>query len=241
MQINKGLVFDIWADYAHFRKAEATTSPLTYSIPPGTVLAGIIASILGIKRDKYYSQFARGKVRFAIQLRQSVKKIRLNRTIIRTSESPFYNLEKENPRSRIPYQYLKKPHYRIYTWFKDEKLYSKLKRFLKTHKTFYTPYLGISELIANFEFLGEFTAKRQEVKNGEKEEIHSIVKKDNNILIDENKTYLTETIPLYMKAGRIVEEFQEVLFEKKGEPILLGGDNFYKIKYNGKEEQIIFL
>ncbi|NIQ06857.1 MAG: hypothetical protein GWO20_14365, partial [Candidatus Korarchaeota archaeon] len=94
---------------------------------------------------------------------------------------------------------------------------------------------------ANFTFLGQFTAKKKEVGEGEKKEIHSIVKRENNVLVKEGSTYLSETIPLYMKKERIVEEFQEVLFEKEGKPIFLTGGEFYNVTYNGEDERVIFL
>ncbi len=44
-----------------------------------------------------------------------------------------------------------------------------------------------------------------------------------------------------MKKERIVEEFQEVLFEKEGKPIFLTGGEFYNVTYNGEDERVIFL
>ena len=39
------LVFDIWGDFAHFRRFETTTSPLTYPFPTGSAIAGYLAAI----------------------------------------------------------------------------------------------------------------------------------------------------------------------------------------------------
>ena len=50
--MSKIIIFDIWGDYAHFKKPYTTTSPLTYSIPSRTALTGIIGAIMGIRKDK---------------------------------------------------------------------------------------------------------------------------------------------------------------------------------------------
>lgn len=46
----KVLAFDIWADYAHFRKFYTTTSPLTFSFPPPPTIAGILGAIYGTEK-----------------------------------------------------------------------------------------------------------------------------------------------------------------------------------------------
>jgi CRISPR-associated protein Cas5h len=52
--VDKVLVFDIWSDYAHFRRGYTTTSPLTYPFPTRTALTGIVAAILGLEIDQGY-------------------------------------------------------------------------------------------------------------------------------------------------------------------------------------------
>lgn len=43
---------------AHFRKYYSNSSALSYFIPPRTTIIGIIAGILGYKRDTYYEDFS---------------------------------------------------------------------------------------------------------------------------------------------------------------------------------------
>ena len=45
------LCFELFGDYAQFRKFFANMSPLSFSIPPRTVLTGIIGAILGIAKN----------------------------------------------------------------------------------------------------------------------------------------------------------------------------------------------
>ena len=49
------IVFDVWGDYAHFRKNYSTSSPLTYSFPPRTALSGLIGAIAGLDKSNYGS------------------------------------------------------------------------------------------------------------------------------------------------------------------------------------------
>ena len=135
LEINKVLVFDIWGDYAHFRKIETTTSPLTYSIPTRTALAGLIAAILGLERDSYYDLFSEENSALGLRILYPIKKVRMNLNLIETSTEPFFALwGKKNPRTIIPFEFVKQPEYRIYVWLKKVEVYEKLKHLLQNHK-----------------------------------------------------------------------------------------------------------
>lgn len=51
MNYKELLIFDIKGEYGHFRKYNTTTSPLTYSIPTRTAIAGMLGAILGMERE----------------------------------------------------------------------------------------------------------------------------------------------------------------------------------------------
>ncbi|MCK5606568.1 type I-B CRISPR-associated protein Cas5 [Candidatus Pacearchaeota archaeon] len=239
MNDKKVLVFDIWGDYGHFRKIETTTSPLTYSIPTGTAISGLIAAVLGLPRDSYYNQFSKENVRFAIKILHPIKKVRMNLNLIDTSTEPFFALwGKKNPRTQIPFEFLKEPNYRIFVWLKKQALFNKLKEYLESHWSVYTPYLGISELIANFRFIGEFEA---EPRQADGVEVNSVVRKDRSKIgieeVKETMRWVRETIPLYMNGERVVQEYGEILFETNGKPLTLKRGEFYKIG----DDNVIFI
>lgn len=239
MEINKALVFDIWSDYAHFRKIETTTSPLTYSIPTGTALSGLIAAIIGLERDSYYNLFSKEKARFGIRILNPLKKTRMNINLIKTDEGFFLRDIRKNHRSPTPYEMIKNPRYRIYVCLQDENIYKKLKDCLENHKSVFTPYLGISEFIANFEFVGEYNQLKAKKEN--QSIIHSVLKKkDFKINIDkleEQMRWSREIIPVYMNDERVVEEYSEILFEQNGNPITVKDCQFYEIG----EDNVIFI
>jgi CRISPR-associated protein Cas5h len=235
-QIEKVLVFDIWGDYAHFRRIETTTSPLTYSIPTITALSGIISAVIGLERDSYYEFFSPENAKFAVRILQPIKKVRINISLIDTSRGFYLWDIRENPRTLIPFEFVKNPKYRIYVWLKNEGLHEKLKEFLKNHKTFYTPYLGISELIANFNFIGEFKdIALKKASAGEK--IHSVIRRDRMEIMVEDGTYILERIPLAMNRDRVVQEYVDILYEINGKELKIKKGEFYKVG----EENVIFL
>lgn len=233
----KALVFDLWGDYAHFRRIETTTSPLTYPIPTGTSLAGLISSIIGLERDSYYKYFYPKCTKSAVRLLNPIKKIRMNLSLIDTKKGFFLWDIKENPRTLIPYEFLKEPKYRIYFWTESDKLYRKLRTFLERHQSVYTPYLGISELVANFEYVNEYSIEVPQ-KAEESVEVHSIVRRNKaKLIIEEGKRYGQERIPLFMDENRVVKEYADVFLEVMGKPLRVVTGEYYTIG----DDNVIFI
>ena len=50
----KLLAFDIWGDYAYFRRGYTSTSTITFPFPSRTTISGLIAGILGLEKDSYH-------------------------------------------------------------------------------------------------------------------------------------------------------------------------------------------
>lgn len=233
--MGKTLVFDIWSDFAHFRRFETTTSPLTYPFPTGTAISGLIAAMLGYSRDSYHTIFSRDNIDYSIEIINPIKKIVLPETIIKTDEG-FYLWDikdEQKRRAPTPYEFVKDPKYRIFVRFKNravEKIYNDLKKFLRGHQTVYTPYLGISEMIANFEFIGAFEANSLKIDLNNFVEIQTIGRVDKiRIVPQEGKTYGRETIPLYMNEDRKVVEYASVVYEVNGKPLAVKDGEIYQV------------
>ena len=64
----KLIAFDIWGDYAYFRRGYTTTSTVSFPFPSRTTIAGLISSILGFKRDSYYDIFEENNSKIGIKL-----------------------------------------------------------------------------------------------------------------------------------------------------------------------------
>jgi CRISPR-associated protein Cas5h len=140
--------------------------------------------------------------------------------------------DEQERRAPTPYEFVKDPKYRIYVRFKNsvlKELYEKLKQLLKNHQTVYTPYLGITEMIANFEFVDDFPATPIPIKD-ETIDLHSVARIDSiKILLEEGRRYGRETIPLYMDNDRKVLEYCNVVYEVNGNPIKIRSGTVYKV------------
>lgn len=210
---NKFLVFDIWSDYAHFKKPYTTTSPLTFSIPTRTVISGMIAAILGIGKGKYHSFFIREDSKIAVSIIKPIKKVRISENLINTKKS----MNVIHERTQIKIELLKDPCYRIYISLRDYEFYNKLKTLLEKHSSVYTLTMGLSENLANFQFVGEYDAVEVD-GSSEHLNIRSVVPigdlKRGDIDFSKEGEYFTETIPMIMNSERFVSEYGEVLFER---------------------------
>ncbi len=236
----KVIVFDIWGDYGHFKKRYTTTSPLTHSIPPRTTVMGLISAIAGLKKDEYQEYFSRDKSKLALQILNPVKKVRFSLNLISTKSEhliapPLLNYFKRH--TIITYEFLKDPKYRIYFYHEDNNFYNTLRNLLIEHKSIYTPALGLSELICNFGWIGEYYITERK-NSHELTYISSIlpIKKSSdgksimNIKPEKDKKYSLETVPYFMNASREVEEYIELLIEENGKTINTIPETYWELE-----------
>ncbi|HEC56530.1 MAG TPA: type I-B CRISPR-associated protein Cas5 [Candidatus Syntrophoarchaeum butanivorans] len=238
---DKVIIFDVWGDYAHFRKIYTTSSPLSYSFPPRTTIAGLIGAIAGIDKEEYLGYFTKDRANIACRILSPIKKVRIGENLINTKDGYFIPVRKtgHQPRTQVRFEFIKDPKYRIYFSHSDEKLYEKVKNHLKNHQSVYTPSLGLSELICNFSYRGEFKVSLKSVD--EFIPIDSVVPSRyfrESPEFEVGKEYFSETVPLEMTEGRKVVDYGEVLFERNGREIMANVTNFWEV---GDGEQIIFL
>lgn len=232
MKIDKLLVFDVWSDYAHFRKGYTTTSALTYPFPPKSTLVGLIAGILGLpnekwsKQDNYYHLLNPNNLKLSIRILTPVNKIMIKENFIDTKHGLTHweiQRKKQPPRTQIPLEFIKNPSYRVYVWIGDH-YFEKLRKFLENHETIYTPYLGVTECIANFEFVNLFEEEeinRIKPRNGAYE-IDSVIPVpaiNGKIILEKNSSYGRDNLPLFINEKREAENYGEFVFNLAGNPI----------------------
>jgi CRISPR-associated protein Cas5h len=68
------LCFTIKGKLAHFRKYYANNTALSFSIPPRTTLMGMVAAMMGWKKDSYYEKLSSDKVHFGVRVLSPLKK-----------------------------------------------------------------------------------------------------------------------------------------------------------------------
>jgi CRISPR-associated protein Cas5h len=218
----KVLVFDIWGDYAHFRKFYTTSSPLTFSFPPPPTIAGIMGAIYGAGKDDYLNIFAPAQCRLALKIVSPVKKVRMGINLINTKGNYWQPVKKKNhePRTQIRTEFLKDPCFRIYAAHEDEKVFNKLSQSMKEHKCVYTVSLGLSEMLADFKFVGIFES---EESHSGLTEVSTPIRDDNlhtdGLVIGPDTKYFKEKMPIRMNPDRVVDIYDDVVYEPNGRTI----------------------
>ena len=194
--------------------------------------------------NEYLRYFTLDKAKIGLKLLKPVKKIRIAENLIDTEKSPksFYNIK----RTRIRFEFLKDPKYRIYFWHNDNEIYDKLKENLSKHKSVYTPCFGLSENIANFEFVGELDIT---VKKTDSESlIYSVIPTEKlldkqGINFDFQGEYFSLRLPSEMNQERIITKYSDIIFERNGNPMKVKmKEPYLEINYdNGTKDNIVFI
>ncbi len=257
------LTFDISGDFGFFKKFYTTSSPLTYEFPPKTSLTGIIGAILGLSFEERYEMF---KCKFGIRILNPIEKIYVGinwlNTRARTSRNfPESNKEfldilnlppkpdtaaflgmawlGQSPHTQAKLELLKKPKYRIY-YPNTNKYFNELSEHIKEHKSYYTPFLGISEFICNFKFNEIFQMKKIE-NNSSEVKISSVVPvclidmdQSNPINFNFSNLYKVNA-PNIMEYPRIVKSYENIIYNPIGKAIKVIVKEFFKLKNKNNE------
>ncbi len=152
----KVVVFDFYSDLGHFKAPYTTTSPLTLPVPSKTAIYGIIGAIIGLDKDDYLKSFKIGSCKVAIQLNSPVRKTYISENLLNSKAVKMFarmNSHKSAPRTQIKFEMLKNPSFRLYIQHDNSSLMSRLEENLKSHKTEYSVSMGLSECLANFEYV----------------------------------------------------------------------------------------
>ncbi|MCM8771229.1 MAG: type I-B CRISPR-associated protein Cas5b, partial [Candidatus Omnitrophica bacterium] len=159
----KVLVFDIWGDYGHFRKFYTTSSPLTFSFPPPSTIAGVLGAVYGAGKEEYLDIFSFDKCKIAVKIVKPVKKVRMGINLINTKGGcwTLCSSKYHEPRTQIRTEFLRDPYFRIYFACKQENIFKEIANCLKEHKSEYTISLGLSELLADFKYVGEYNSEQR--------------------------------------------------------------------------------
>jgi len=248
--IDKVLVFDVWGDYAHFRRFYTTTSPLTFPIPPRTALCGLIGAIIGLDKEDndYLKYFSIDDAFIGLRLLTPVKKTMIAQNLIHTKDAKGIGMNLITKRTQINFEFIKDPKYRIYFYHSDEAIYQKTKDMLATHKSVYTPCLGLSENIANFAFVGEHEISIHEASQSEYQTIHSVIPankivKEKGLKFDSDMKYFSIRLPIELNTERVVLKYDDIIFEGNCQPISakLNDTCFSVLSDNGEQQNIVFI
>lgn len=251
MNFKEVLIFDIQGEYGHFRKYNTTTSPLTYSIPTRTSIAGILGAILGMERelrDGVYPDgtepvqefFSKEHNDIAVQIMRPVKKENIGFNLINTKMS-FHDLTRAG-RTQIEFELVKDVHYRIYLTMDDIPKFEELSERIENKRHHFTPYLGLAQFTAQIDFVQRTTAKELSANDEFTEIITAVnmskLQGEPPVEFQKEYFYSANNMPIAMNRDREVLEYSEVLIEKNGNPLKIKVCNFYTIDGIGN---ILFL
>lgn len=246
----KILVFDIWGDYAHFKKIYATTSAVSYLVPTKPTLYGYIGAIVGLEKfgNAYLQYFANKACLLGLSLRGSVSlETRFSDSGDRGSNVLMrrmgVNLRAQlgarkagDPPKPTLMEFVYRPKYRLYVHLRDADLYAKLKSNLENHRSIYTPTLGLASLLSNFCYVGEFESTPR--SESAAVPIHSIIPKsqflafDNGMFENEEMEFSIVEQSMFaieMDTERNVIERDDILLERTGKPVLAKVTQFYPV------------
>jgi CRISPR-associated protein Cas5h len=234
------LSFDIWGDHAHFKKYYTTTSPLTFEFPPPPTMVGILSAIIGLDKSQYLAHFQEPDAfQLSICLKKPVTKVRWTQNLIDT-KGPRRRFWEINNRTQIRIEFLKNAAYRVYFSHADISIHNTLKDKLENHESVYSVSLGLSELLANFEYLGEVSF----VEKSPDEWIlldsvlpTSLLVDDNAIRFSLNQEIFKVNYPIRMTQERLVTKREDIIFERNGKPIECKVKTFYETQAG---ERIVF-
>jgi CRISPR-associated protein Cas5h len=218
--------------WAHFRRVEGNIVKQTYRIIPRTTVAGLVAAILGIGRDRYYHLFDPEESAVAVQPTAELRTINMPMNTLSTAKEDIRNVPKRGnrrigfpdpskPRQQHNYEVLVDPAYRIDLWLEDRNVYDDLRSALVEGTSYYVPSLGLSEHLATVKFHDDY-----EVEDGAVEDeiqVDSVVVDAVDSIVLERETECRmERSPGFMEAadgGRRTTAFLSYAYNPAGEPL----------------------
>lgn len=249
----KALVFDLLGEIAHFRAYYTNASSISYGFPPRTALEGFIGAILGFERDSYYDDLSPEKCKFSVSIKNPIRKSIYSINYVRTKpdEDNFNSFEnavnsylKRNINTYpisieivLPIEDILR--YRVYFYSTDKDLFKNLKEKLENSKTHYSVYLGITEFLADIDFVGEFEIKNPDKSRG----VVSVLSEKffDNIEFKEDISIILEKMPIHFTVHngfRKILGVKKYIYEKncKGIPV-----KDYRGVYSINGENIVWM
>jgi CRISPR-associated protein Cas5h len=250
------LAFDVWSHFAYFRRHYTTTSASTHPFIPRSAVEGLVGAIVGYRSEEYPDLL--WDARIAIELRKSgdlVQRITKVPFGISYTHSDFWQqvgryLRSGGNLNHVPaprsIEILKEPKYRIYFSSEHSGVYSQLLQNLREHHTHYTPYLGSSNMLANFELVGEYEITAETESSSKAERIVSIIpffKRIPQVKVEQKSHYgVEQNLPLHLNSERKATGYYSAIYSPEpGQTIIASNASFSTLKMGSEEFSIAFI
>ncbi len=223
------MVFEVQGKFAHFKKFYTNSSSLTYVFPPRTVIAGMLASMLKIKRDKYYSIFNTKNSKITVSLKTPIRK-HIECLNYRKKDGTYTQTRLE---LLMPLKE-KTLKYRIYFFHEDEDVYFQVKEKIKKNNYGYGLYFGQKPFLAYISLVEEIN-QIKEIENIT--EIDSVIRK-NNVKKLKEQEYFEELQTINFNKEREAIKTEKII-SGNGRKLLGIFKKGYVIKYKNDKSEII--
>jgi len=234
------LSFRLSGPWGHFRRVEGNTVKTTYRIIPRTTVAGLLAAVLGIERDGYYQLFGPESSAIAVEPLRELRVLNLPVNNLTTSTEGLkgvntrgkvsvYYPDPTEDRQRTNYEVLVEPAYRIDVWLDDDATYDRLQTHLAEGTSHYPPSLGLSEYLAEIEYLGEYEVGP--VEETGPLSVDSAVPDAEGVVPEPGVSYGTERSPGFMTrttgdgefSGRRTTKYLTYTYSQKAKGVTVAG------------------
>lgn len=240
-------LFTIRGQFAHWRKWFTTTSALTYAFPPRTAVIGMVGAILGVQREEVPNVFKTSDTRIAVVPLRPIVKDRLPE---KWRQSPprivkgKFDPAKMDELFQENLEVIRRPHYRIVFWHRDEALMKELKERLEQKRWVFPPCMGIMGFLADVEWESGDVAEEVETQQAD---IFSVLPLDKEMAkvvdLSESEALLREErVPNEVFADRTFRHLYLAYVSRHAEPLRVrsarGPLLVYSLRKNG--ENVIF-
>lgn len=186
--IEELITFNLCGKMAHFRKFYSNASALSHTIPPRTTIMGILASIVGLPRDSYYSNskenFEFDKILVGIQIQNKVRKINQKLNYLKVDKANISDFRGFNNRSQISTELIVPLNiregivsYKLYVATEDKAnpLYQTLKANIKNQYSVFGISLGGANMQGYIQISNKFEIQFSQAESKSKVEICSAI------------------------------------------------------------------
>lgn len=152
--------FRLSGRFAHFLRAEASTNALSYPVPPRTVILGIIGAVLGLSKDQPQIVLESAKIAVSGKLPKTHwHRVNLRKDppamlppVIRRTQEADRNTAPEKT-TRLRQEWLFHPNFNVWCSIPAH-YHNELEDRLRDRQWHFSPSLGLSEMMADIEYLG---------------------------------------------------------------------------------------
>lgn len=246
------IVFRYRARFGHFLRAEASVSALTYPVPPRTALMGMIGAVLGLPKDTPQVELRESRIAVC----GTVPQTHWHRVKLRKDPPTALSMKvkrgakgQKNPAPEMAtlnkQEWLFKPDYEIIASLPGA-YHEEFTDRLKNRRWHYQPCMGLSEMLADLEFVSDGNATLLSPDSDVLCE--SVACRAEGTSIDGRRT-VEDGVPLAMLPLRMPREVTpsrvfshaDYLIERFGRPMPLISDVACRVEARERERTVIFL